>query len=534
MQETEHGTILVVEDDAELRFILAAQLGAHGFEVFEAGDGPTGIELAKQHLPDVVIMDIGLPRMDGITATETLRADGRTADIPVIMLTARSGSADVVRRLNAGAQEYLHKPFDVAELMARVRTVHRLAVAKRRIDRLNSRLEAEVDEKTHRLQILYEYMRDLNHAETVDAVVDLLADAARKATSARRVAMFLVSLARGDLRCVRTIGVDEEALEPLRQDAAALVDGGVFTLCSTTLAAKAPAPSGTPDVSSCGASSGFLSVPLMCASFEDRSEILGVLHVAGQGPHAFSDDDIECLRSLADAAAIAFENIRRQSRLEQSVRVLLRTVGHLAEYRDEETTRHLERVAKMAKMLAKELRKSSPYAPEISNEFIESIGLAAPLHDIGKVGIPDEILTKPGRLTNEEFQIMKSHAEIGHRVLSQAIDLSRPVPLLRMCVDIAHCHHERYDGHGYPRRLKAMEIPLAARIVALVDAYDAITSKRRYKEPASHDEAVRLIEADAGKHFDPEIVRAFRNCEAEFDAIRTRYSEEDVPVAVAR
>jgi len=525
MADNEQGTILVVEDDAELRFILAAQLGSHGFHVFEANDGTEGVELAMQYIPDVVIMDIGLPGMDGITATETLRADARTSDIPVIILTARSGSADVVRGLNAGAQEYLHKPFDVAELMARVRTVHRLAVARRRIDRLNSRLEAEVDQKTERLQVLYEYMRDLNRAETVDAVVDLLVDAVRQAASAKRVAIFLMSSTPGDLRCVRTVGVDETTTESLRREAASLVQEGILNLCGT-LASAAPCHGAAAD----DPAREFLSTPLMCSSFDDRSELLGVLHVAEQGGQPFCDEDVECLRSLADAAAIAFENIRRQTRLEQSVRVLLRTVGHLAEYRDEETTRHLERVTKTARILTKELRNSSRYSGDISMEFVESIALAAPLHDIGKVGIPDEILTKPGRLTDEEFAIMKTHADIGRRVLSQAIDPTRPVPLLQMCVDIAYCHHERFDGKGYPRRLRGLEIPLAARIVALVDAYDAITSKRRYKEPSTHEEAMELIKADSGRHFDPEIVRAFLECHQEFDAIRARYCEVEEPV----
>ncbi len=528
MSESGRGLILVVEDEAELRFILSAQLRSNGFEVIEAGDGAVAVEVARKRVPDVIVMDIGLPYMDGIAATEALKADRQTADIPVIILTARSGSADVVRGLDAGAQEYLHKPFDVSELMARVRTVHRLATARRRIDSLNTQLEAEVDEKTQRLQILYEYMRDLNRVETIDAVVDLLVDSARRTTACVRIAMFLVAGDGRTLHCVRSVKVDEDTLETLRSGAKGFVSGGVFDACCT-LAVEAR-PQASCDHQAPG---DFLSVPLMCSSFDDQSELLGVVHVAPEEGTVWCDEDVECLRSIADAAAIATESIRRRDRLHHSVRVLLKTVGHLAEYRDEETTRHLERVAKTAKLLTKQLKRSSCYADQITAEFVDSMTLAAPMHDIGKVGIPDDILTKPGKLTDEEYQIMKTHADIGRRVLSRAIDPNHPVPLLQMCVEIAHCHHERFDGTGYPRRLKGQEIPLAARIVALVDAYDAISSRRRYKEARSHEDAARIIQAESGKHFDPELVRAFLECQGEFDAIRAKFSDQQVePVTV--
>ena len=147
------------------------------------------------------------------------------------------------------------------------------------------------------------------------------------------------------------------------------------------------------------------------------------------------------------------------------------------------------------------------------------------MHDIGKVGIPDDILTKPGKLTDEEFQIMKMHTDIGRRVLSQALDPTHPVPLLQMCIEIAWCHHERYDGAGYPRRIRGENIPLSARIIAIVDAYDAITSARRYKAAKSHAEAVAIIRGDAGKHFDPVLVDTFLACNEQFDEIRAKYQE---------
>jgi putative two-component system response regulator len=156
------------------------------------------------------------------------------------------------------------------------------------------------------------------------------------------------------------------------------------------------------------------------------------------------------------------------------------------------------------------------------------------MHDIGKVGISDDILTKPGKLTDEEYQIMKTHTDIGRRVLSQALDPAHPVPLLRMCIDIAYCHHERYDGTGYPRRMAGDRIPLAARIIALVDAYDAITSQRRYKAAKSHEQAVEIIRCETGKHFDPVLVAAFLRCHEQFAEFRARNDDGAALLAAQR
>lgn len=527
------GSVLIVEDEEELRFILAAHLRVAGFGILEAADGAEAIEVAVEHQPDVIIMDIGLPVVDGITATRTLKADPRTTRIPIIMLTARSGTADIVQGLEAGAQEYLAKPFDVTELLARVQTVYRLATASSDLDRLNTQLEAEVDVKTKRLQVLYEFMRDLNHAGTRDQILDLLIQCVERATVAGRISLFLVDSTGKYLVCERAVGIDPSVLGRIRIGDFGGITGQVFR-SGKTLAAKTYGASVDPgreysrDV--------FLSTPLVSTSLTTIEGVIGVLNVTEKADDChFSDEEIACIRSVADAAAIALDNVMRQTRLQESVRVLLQTVGHLAEYRDEETTLHLARVTRMAGALAAELQREGPYASQVTTEFVRMIVQAAPMHDIGKVGIPDDILTKPGALTDEEFQIMKTHTDIGRRVLSRAMDASGRVPLLEMCADIAHCHHERYDGTGYPRRLAGDDIPLAARIIALVDAYDAITSRRRYKEARSHEEAVQIIRDESGKHFDPVLADVLLRCADRFDEVRARYddSPETFEAAVA-
>lgn len=519
---------MVVDDDAELRFILRPHMHAAGFEVLEATEGAEAVKMATQHQPDLIIMDIGLPVMDGITAARVLKADEKTQDIPIIMLTGRSSTEDVIRGLEAGAQEYVLKPFEVAELMARVQTVHRMSTATKALDRINTELEAQVDVKKKRLQQLYDFMRELNRASTRDRILDLTIDSVRDMTGARRLSLLLVNDTGQKLTCVRAVGIDPALAERIAIRSVEGIAGKVFQ-SGKTLAAKTYGTSSQSEQDY--DRDAFVCTPLVSTSLETQGNVIGVLNATDkENDTLFADEEIECIRSVADATAIALDNVTRQRHMQQSVRILLRTVGHLAEFRDEETTHHLERVSRLSRILATELAKDGPYASQVTGEFVDSLVQAAPMHDIGKVGVPDDILTKPGKLSDEEFQIMKTHTDIGRRVLSQALDPAYPVPLLQMCIDISYCHHERYDGRGYPRRIAGQEIPLAARIIALVDAYDAITSQRRYKDARSHGEAVEIVRDEANAHFDAVLVDAFLRCHDRFNEVRVRYSETPEPV----
>jgi response regulator RpfG family c-di-GMP phosphodiesterase/ligand-binding sensor domain-containing protein len=200
-------------------------------------------------------------------------------------------------------------------------------------------------------------------------------------------------------------------------------------------------------------------------------------------------------------------------------------LARLAELRDSTTAEHLERIGAYSRRLAE--AASSRLGEAIDAEFIDDLGRSSPLHDIGKVAIPDAILRKPGRLTPEEVAIMQTHTTIGGDTLRQVLR-SHPGPsFLEMAMDIAYHHHERWDGTGYPERLSAEKIPLAARIVALVDAYDALTSVRPYKPALSHEESMRRILDASGSHFDPQLVDIFSGIAEEVRDIRRRSVERD-------
>lgn len=195
-------------------------------------------------------------------------------------------------------------------------------------------------------------------------------------------------------------------------------------------------------------------------------------------------------------------------------------LARLAESRDSDTGAHLERIREYSRVLANDLAEHGPYQSQIDVDFVQTIYLTSPLHDIGKVGIPDSILLKPGKLTPEEFDQMKKHTDIGRATLEDAMASYPNAEFLRIARDIAWTHHERFDGSGYPRGLRGEQIPLCGRIVSVADVYDALTSQRTYKPAYSHEVACEEILAGSGRAFDPAIVQAFARCENEFRAIR--------------
>lgn len=205
-------------------------------------------------------------------------------------------------------------------------------------------------------------------------------------------------------------------------------------------------------------------------------------------------------------------------------------LARLAECRDDDTGAHLSRIRSYTHILTEELAKSPDFKALITDRFIEEIGHSAVLHDIGKVGIPDSILLKPGKLTVDEFELMKQHTIFGSDVLAAAERDVKNLSFLNIGQEIARSHHERWDGGGYPDGLPGDDIPLAARIISLADVYDALTSTRVYKPPFSHEESKEIIIQESGKQFDPRVVNAFLRREHDFKETRMQLLLQQQPV----
>jgi PAS domain S-box-containing protein len=226
------------------------------------------------------------------------------------------------------------------------------------------------------------------------------------------------------------------------------------------------------------------------------------------------------LRDRTEKKKMELDLIESSRKVQEARAATILGLAKLAEYRDEGTGTHLERIRDYARILAAELSKNPKFSDTVDQQYIDDIYQSSILHDIGKVGTPDALLLKPGELTNEEFDVIKRHTIMGGNALKAIESQIEGKSFLAMGREIAFNHHEKWDGSGYPRGLKGEDIPLSARIIALADVYDALTTKRFYKEAFSHNKAKNMIVLLRSKHFDPQIVDAFLAVEDNFNRVR--------------
>ncbi len=235
----------------------------------------------------------------------------------------------------------------------------------------------------------------------------------------------------------------------------------------------------------------------------------------------------------SDALEQAVQRRTRELSLIQDAAIL--TLAAMAESRGADTGNHIVRVQHYVRALARKLSTHPRFAAALTSSYIDLLFKAVPLHDIGKIGMPDRVLLKPGKLDADEFEIMKKHAALGRDAIAQTEHLiGSPVPFLQLAREIAYSHHEKWDGSGYPEGLRGEAIPLSARLMAVADVYDALISRRIYKEPMPHAQAVAVVRMASGRHFDPDIVQAFLEIEDTLHAIATAYGDSEADIARKR
>jgi len=256
---------------------------------------------------------------------------------------------------------------------------------------------------------------------------------------------------------------------------------------------------------------------------------IGALIFASSTPNAYNGDLLAKARILANILAVAVE---KTILVDDLILASITGLAKLVEAKDSETGLHLQRIQNYSKIIAEQLSTTSKYQRVIDEQFIEDIYKFSPLHDIGKVGIADGILLKPAKLTEEEFAVMKRHTVIGAEVLKKSSNnlLRRGRHFFDMAIQIALGHHEKYDGTGYPYGLAGEAIPLSARIVSLADVFDALTSKRVYKQPIDIDVSFKMVADESGSHFDPDIVQAMLDRRLDIIEICELYKENIEPV----
>ena len=236
---------------------------------------------------------------------------------------------------------------------------------------------------------------------------------------------------------------------------------------------------------------------------------------------------------LRNKSAFLEDEVAKRTREVMAIQdVTILAMASLAETRDSDTGNHIRRTQFYVKVLAEKLKDHPRFSHTLTDSYINMLFKSAPLHDIGKVGIPDRILLKPGRFTPEEFEIMKSHTTLGRDAIQHAEDsLGMNVEFLQMAKEIAYYHQEKWDGAGSPEGIGGDHIPLSARLMAVADVYDALISRRVYKDGMPHEKAVSIIVESRGNHFDPDIVDAFVALQDDFKAIAARYGDSDQDMA---
>lgn len=355
---------LLIVDDTETNIdILLETLSSITNDIAVALDGMAALDTARQSPPDLILLDIMMPGIDGYEVCRRFKADPALCDIPIIFITAMSEIDNKTRGFELGAVDYITKPFEVVEVRARVKTHLALQQVRDVLARQNELLEIKVRERTHELAMTQE--------------------------------------------------------------------------------------------------------------------------------------------------------------------VTIESMAALAEYRDPETGGHIQRTKNYVRVLARRLQNQPRFKDILTDEVIELLYLSAPLHDIGKVGIRDHILLKPGKLTDEEMEEMKRHTVYGRDALKVAADKLGDNSFLRFAMEIAYSHQEKWDGSGYPEGLKGEEIPVSGRLMALADVYDALISKRVYKPPFTHQRAVEIIVQGKSAHFDPGMTDAFMEIQEEFRQIALRFVDFD-------
>jgi len=354
--DVQGSSILIVDDAPENLRLLTAVLKRGGLLPRPVTSGRLAIEAAVIDPPDLVLLDVRMPEMSGVDVCRWFKQDERLRSIPIIFISGLQGTDDKVEAFRVGGVDYVSKPFQGREVLARIKTHLRLRLRQVELASHNLQLEQRISEQ------------------------------------------------------VKTVTVSQLST--------------VFALAK------------------------------------------------------------------------------------------------LAEARDDDTGQHIERVQTFSRVLAEQMREMRLHVAQLTTAFIDNLYQTASLHDIGKVGTPDAILLKPGKLTTEEFAGMKKHCALGANTLAAVLKRHPDNQFLRMGVDVARSHHEKWDGSGYPDGLKGTAIPLAARVVALADFYDALTSKRCYRPAFSHEDTCRMIQEANGNRFDPDVMIAFRAMEDRFRRIR--------------
>lgn len=467
-------SILVVDDEKSICDILSSYLTRKGFVIHQAYNGESAIEVIRNNSVDLVLSDIKMPGMSGVEFLKWIK--DYNSFLPVIMTTGFPTLDTAVDALKLGAHDYLTKPFHLEEIFEKI------------LRALQTRQLEEDHLLFSRLVSLHEVTKVLSSTHSLEELYERLLDYSIKMSKAQGGALFLTS-SSSKLVIAKTSTLPFDKQFWARQ----------FFLNSSQWVAS----QGEPLILESDSKSTPEKVPPLPATIQSyivfplktSNGVLGTLNlVRMKDTGSFSNVELEIINVLSSQASVAIENARLYQNLRDNY---LKTISGFAlavEAKDKYTHGHSENVMKYTIVLAKHLG--------LSAREMEQIKYAGLLHDIGKIGIEEGILNKPGKLTREEFEQIKRHPDLGARILANVPFFESLIPLIRH-------HHEHYNGGGYPDGLKGEQIPYGARILSVADAFEAMTSDRTYRKAMPREMAFNILINERSRQFDPSIVDAF-------------------------
>jgi putative nucleotidyltransferase with HDIG domain len=489
-------SVLVVDDEAAIREALKAYLQHLGiYRIQTAENGRCALDAMRHTHFDFVFMDLMMPEMGGMELLETLSQMGSPTS--VVVMTGYPSMEKVISATRYGACDFLVKPFrfqDVGVSIQRIRRLHSLVrkswllerelEAKREVERLNVQLERKIKEKS----LLYDIIESLSNLNRSEALFEFIVNKASQACNAER-ACFLIY--EQDL--LSMLLLTQYGLNGVKPGAKAILiphPGGRYAVEDRFLKnCFGHLDSGPAFVDRVIRTEDLMSVPVKI-----RNQPFGVLVVARKKAKVpFSADDEFLVSFLAEKAALSVENMALYDHLKENLFATLGALVSAIEAKDLYTQQHSERVTQLALKIARKLG--------CSQEQLRRLEASGPLHDIGKIGIDDHILKKPGKLTDEEFERIKTHTMIG-------VNIVTPLGLDEEELGVIRNHHERWDGRGYPDGISGNRIPRLARILAVADAFDAMNSNRAYRDALPFQSCMKELRQNRGTQFDPEVLDA--------------------------
>jgi len=484
--------ILVVDDEEIVRRVIRLHLEREGWVGIEAGDGVEALEILKKEPIDLVLCDIKMPRMDGITLLKQLK--GKGVPVPVIMISGFVDMETAIEVLRQGAFDYLTKPIQRNVLILSVKRgleYKELIEDRRRLEAENKKyqeyMEQKVAEQTALIEQLFEVSIYLTTLEGLETISDFLVESISRLTKSRRISVLLYNKSSRRLEIIKAKGVPLEWVKKTRQAVGEPIAGKVYADGKAVIIDAIGEKNGAKGYS---ASKAFVSLPL-----GNQNNPLGVINVTDKdGDVFFNRVDLKILESLAASASVAIQNDLRRMDIEEVYLELVKTLAEAIETKDAYTRGHCERVPEISLNIAKTMG--------LSLHQIRDILLASILHDVGKIGIPERILTKAGPLDQQEWALIHEHPDLGLNIIQH-------VGFLGEAREIIAQHHERYDGTGYPKGLKGESIHLGARILAVADTFDAMSSERPYHPSLKKAMIIEEIRQQAGLQFDPQVVEIF-------------------------